>query len=111
MKRLLAITALTVLGLALATPASAGHHGFRGGHARVVVGGFATRSVIVRHPVFYRPRAFFSFGFGYPAYSYPAPAYYGPPVVYEPPPYTVWVPGYYAWDDGFRVWIGGHWSR
>ncbi len=108
MKKLPMAAATLALGLALATPAMAGHRGpFRG-----------QRVVARNHFAFFapRPRAFFSFGFGVPAYDYypPAPVYYYPPYPFvAPPPYYSpgWVPGHYAWSGGVRLFIGGHWSH
>ena len=111
MKRLLAVLAVLALSLATVSPVAAGQFGYRGGHARIAVrGGWGFHPFIARHPVFYRPRTFFSIGLGFPAYYYGGPAYYPPAPAYYPAPYPVWVPGHWGWDGGIRFWIGGHWS-
>ena len=114
MKKILVSVATLLLGVSLATPALAGHHGYYRGH-----GGGGWRG----HAGFYgaRPRSYFSFGIGFPFYGYsrpcyrPAPVYYNPYPVYAPPPYygpydSVWVPGHYVFDGGVRFFVAGHWS-
>lgn len=115
MKKILAMTAVVVLGLTLATPVLADHDRYYRGHShRVVRGGY--------HAVYYAPRPRFrtsvSFGFGVPFFAYgayaPAPPYY-----YEPAPVVVapgychpyWVPGHYAYGGGAGLWVEGYWAR
>ena len=115
MKRILAITAMVLLGLGLATPALADHDGYYRGHSgRVVRRGY--------HSSYYAPRPRFrssvSFGFGLPFFGYgvyaaPPPYYYGPAPVALDPGYChpYWVPGHYAYGGGAGVWIAGYWAR
>ncbi len=118
MKRLLAVMAVLVIGLTMATPALAGHHGYHRGHGpRVVRGAHCGYPAAYYAPVYYRsrPRASFFLGFGAPVFGFsavyaPAPVYLAPaPVVVAPAP--VWIPGHSVWDGGVRVWIEGHWSH
>jgi hypothetical protein len=118
MKRLLAGMAVLVIGLTMATPALAGHHGYGRGHSpRVVRGANFGYTAAYYGPVYHRPRprASLFFGFGVPLFGFssvyaPAPLYLAPaPVVVAPAPF--WIPGHYVWDGGVRVFIEGHWSR
>ena len=91
MKRLAVAVAVLAAGLAVVTPASAGHD-VRWRRHDVVTGGYFVSG---GGGQFYyaKPGVSFSFGFGYPApYVYaPAPVYVAPPPVYVAPP-----PVYYA---------------
>jgi len=116
MKRILAMTAVAVLGLALASPVLADHDGYYPRGRRVVRGGY--------HASYYAPRPRYhtsiSFGVGLPFFAYgayyapPPPYYYYPPapVVLAPGycnPY--WVPGHYAYRGGAEIWIAGYSAR
>lgn len=122
MKKLAAIGAVLVLGLALATPAMAGHRGRGGGH-KILKGTFlGVRAAPIPHFRAPRLHSSISLGFGYPVYYpvhyryhyyRPVPVYYGPPpvVVVEDPCDPVWIPGHYARRDGIRFWVAGYWSH
>jgi len=102
-KILLWTTALFLSGLALTTPAFAGHRGCYRGQRVIVRDRFLVRPA--------RPRFFFSLGFGAPGFFYgaayrPAPYAVGP--IDDPRP--VWVPGHYLWDGGARIYVAGHWG-
>jgi YXWGXW repeat-containing protein len=125
MKKLWTIPAVLLLGVALATPATAGHYGHPGGHSHHSSHGtfLGIASPPLPHlplprlplPHFYPS---FSVSLGVPlaaptAYYAPAPAYYYVPApVYVPPPpvANVWIPGRYVWSGGAQVYIAGHWS-
>src|SRR6266446_5507519 len=83
MKKILVTAAILLIGLSLATPALAGHHGYFRGH------GDGWRNHAVSYPP--KPRAFLSFGVDVPFYGLagpyrPAPIYYDPYPIYAPPP-------------------------
>jgi len=121
MKKLLSGSAVLALGLLLATPAMAGHHGHYRGHAPRVVHGAFLGIGAVPFPHFFAPpriSSSVSFSFGFPYYTYPryyapAPVYYAPaPVFAAPAPCEpVWIPAHYVWDDGAQFYVSGHWSH
>ncbi len=121
MKKILAMAAVAVLGLTLATPALADHDGYYRGR-RAVRGGYGYRAS------YYAPRPRYhtsiSFGLGLPFFAYGAyyappapyyyaPAYYGPAPVVVGPGYCqpYWVPGHYAYRGGGEIWLAGYWAR
>jgi hypothetical protein len=106
MRRFLAIVAILVLGLNLATPAMAGHRARYRGHGWHTPAHLKGRPCRVAHDV-YRPRAGVFFGFGYPGVF----GYFAAPVHYAPLPVPVWVPGHFVHRRGVRVFVHGHWSR
>jgi hypothetical protein len=110
MKKILMTAATLLIGLSLATPALAGHHGYFRGH------GDGWRNDVVYYPA--RPRAVISLGIGFPSCRFagpyrPAQVHYDPYPAYAPPPCcrSVWLPSHYVIEGGARFFVAGHWSH
>lgn len=117
MKKLLAISTVALLGLLLASPARAGHHGHRGGQVHRTARGTAHGIAALPVPPLPRIHSSFTLSYGLPNYAYPtyvapAPVYYAPRPVYAAPACEkVWIPGRYAWNGGVRFYVAGHWTH
>jgi hypothetical protein len=122
MKRILMASAMTVLVLAISTPAMAGHGDHRRGHGRKIARTAGVHVGVYGYPhyTYYRPRASFHLSIGAPFVSYyyapyyyaPAPVYYSPvPVIVAPAPCGFYVTGHYVWDGRKRVYHKGHRPR
>ncbi len=102
MKRILTVSAVMTVALALATPAMAGRSDHRRGHGYRIVRTAGVHVGVFGYPhqAYYRPRTSFHLSIGVPFLPYyyaPAPVYYSPvPVIVAPAPCGFFVTGHYV---------------